>query len=134
MSVDELLERARTRLQRLTAAQAEQATTRGALIVDIRSAGQQQRDGLVPGAARIERNVLEWRADPRGPWHDPRLAGRSGPLILMCAEGYQSSLAAATLQEMGIADATDLIDGFDGWREAGLPVQQWTDRSEPGNA
>lgn len=133
MSVDELLERARARLQRLTAAQAEQAATDGGLIVDIRSAAQQQRDGLVPGAVRIERNVLEWRADPRGPWYDPRLAGRRGPLILMCAEGYQSSLAAAMLQEMGIADATDLIDGFDGWREAGLPVQRWTDESQRGS-
>ena len=134
MSVDELLERARSRLRRLTAAEASRAAADGALIVDIRSAGQQRRDGLVAGAVRIERNVLEWRADPRGPWHDARLAGRRGPIILMCAEGYQSSLAAAGLHDMGITDATDLIDGFDGWRQAGLPVQQWREDSETGGA
>lgn len=125
MSVDELVERARSRLDRLTAARAEQATARGALIVDIRCACQQQRDGLVPGAIGIERNVLEWRADPRSPWRDPRLARCRGPLILMCAQGYQSSLAAASLHDLGIAHATDLIDGFEGWREAGLPVRAW---------
>lgn len=130
MSVDELLAQARSRLQRLTAAEAQRATAQGALIADIRSAGQQERDGLLPGAIRIERNVLEWRADPRSRWYDRRLHDRNGPLILMCAEGYQSSLAAATLQQMGIVDATDMIDGFDGWRAAGLPVQQWTDESE----
>lgn len=125
MSVDELVERARSRLDRLTAARAEQATARGGLIVDIRCACQQQRDGLVPGAIGIERNVLEWRADPRSPWRDPRLARCRGPLILMCAQGYQSSLAAASLHDLGIAHATDLIDGFEGWREAGLPVRAW---------
>jgi rhodanese-related sulfurtransferase len=132
MSVEELLEQARSRLRRLTATEARQAVAQGSLIVDIRSDGQRRRDGLVPGAVRIERNVLEWRADPRSPWYDHRL-DRSGPLILMCAQGYQSSLAAATLQEMGISDATDLIDGFEGWQAAGLPVQQWADSSEPGN-
>jgi rhodanese-related sulfurtransferase len=125
MSVDELLEIARSRLNRLTASRAERATARGALIIDIRCACQQQRDGLVPGAIGIERNVLEWRADPRSPWRDPRLARCRGPLILMCAQGYQSSLAAASLHDLGIAHATDLIDGFEGWRQAGLPVRAW---------
>jgi rhodanese-related sulfurtransferase len=128
-SVDKLLERARARLRRLTAIQAAGATECGGIIVDIRAEHQRRRDGLVPFAVFIERNVLEWRADPGCPWYDRRLHGRTGPLILMCAEGYQSSLAAATLQQMGIVDATDLIDGFDGWRAAGLPVQQWTDAS-----
>jgi len=134
MSADELLERARSRLRRLTAAEAAQAAANGAVIVDIRSAGQQRRDGLVPGAVTVERNVLEWRADPRGPWCDPRLAGRAGQLIVMCAEGYQSSLAAANLQEMGITDATDMIDGFEGWLGASLPVQEWPEESEPGGS
>jgi len=125
MPVDELLELARGRLSRLTALRAEQARARGGLIVDIRCACQQQRDGLVPGAIGIERNVLEWRADPRSPWRDPRLARCRGPLILMCAQGYQSSLAAASLHDLGITSATDLIDGFEGWREAGLPVHAW---------
>jgi rhodanese-related sulfurtransferase len=132
ISVEELLERARSRLSRLTASRAEQAAARGALIVDIRCACQQRRDGLVPGAIGIERNVLEWRADPRSPWRDPRLAECRGPLILMCAQGYQSSLAAASLHDLGLTDATDLIDGFEGWREAGLPVQAWAGHEPSG--
>lgn len=133
MSVDQLLEIARSRLDRLTALRAQRATARGALIIDIRCACQRQRDGLVPGAIGIERNVLEWRADPRSPWRDPRLAECRGPLILMCAQGYQSSLAAASLHDLGIAHATDLIDGFEGWREAGLPVRAWAGDDRPGN-
>jgi len=125
MSVDELLELARRRFSRLTPSGAEQAAARGALIIDIRCACQQQRDGLVPGAIGIERNVLEWRADPRSPWRDPRLARCRGPLILMCAQGYQSSLAAASLHDLGVTNATDVIDGFEGWRDAGLPVHAW---------
>jgi rhodanese-related sulfurtransferase len=133
MSVDELLELARSRLNRLTASRAERATARGAVIIDIRCACQRQRDGLVPGAIGIERNVLEWRADPRSPWRDPLLVQCRGPLILMCAQGYQSSLAAASLHDLGIAHATDLIDGFEGWREAGLPVRTWAGGDRPGN-
>jgi len=125
MSVDDLLEIARGRFSRLTALRAEQATARGGLIIDIRCVCQQRRDGLVPGAIGIERNVLEWRVDPRSPWRDRRLAQCSGPLILMCAQGYQSSLAAASLHDLGVTSATDLIDGFEGWREAGLPVHAW---------
>ena len=132
MSVDELLERARSRLSRLTAAEAERATASGALIVDIRCACQRQRDGLVPGAIGIERNVLEWRADPQSPWRHQRLTACRGPLILMCAQGYQSSLAAASLHDLGITNATDLVDGFEGWREAGLPVRRWLGDHQPG--
>jgi rhodanese-related sulfurtransferase len=132
MSVEELVELARSRLSRLTAARAAQARARGALIIDIRCACQRQRDGLVPGAIGIERNVLEWRADPRSPWRDPRLSLCRGPLILMCAQGYQSSLAAASLHDLGITHATDLIDGFEGWREAGLPVHAWPGDDRPG--
>ena len=97
--------------------------TDGAVLVDIRADSQLERDGTIPGAIVIPRNVLEWRADPACDYHDPRLSHRTGPLMLICAEGYQSSLAAATLHDLGIADATDVIDGFDGWRNAGLPVE-----------
>ena len=93
------------------------------MLVDIRSDSQLERDGTIPGAIIIPRNVLEWRADPACDYHDPRLSDRAGPLMLICAEGYQSSLAAATLLDLGITDATDVIDGFDGWRDAGLPVE-----------
>jgi rhodanese-related sulfurtransferase len=71
----------------------------------------------------VPRNVLEWRADQGCAHRDPALAV-AGPLVLMCAEGYQSSLAAATLQDLGFARATDLAGGFVAWRDAGLPVQR----------
>ena len=104
---------------------------RGALIVDIRSEYQRFRSGVVPGARFVPRNVLEWRADPRSDHRDEVLAAAAGPLILMCAEGFQSSLAAATLQEIGVAGATDMIGGFEAWSAAGLPVQSgpapWSD-------
>jgi rhodanese-related sulfurtransferase len=84
---------------------------------------QQQRDGVVPGARWIERNVLEWRCDPTSSWRDPAVAEASGQVILMCDEGYQSSLAAATLKRLGLRNATDVIGGFQAWRAAGLPVE-----------
>jgi rhodanese-related sulfurtransferase len=96
--------------------------TRGALIVDIRSERQRGDQGLVPGAHFVPRNVLEWRADPGCPHRDPVLCAAPGPLILMCAQGFQSSLAAATLQDLGHADATDMAGGFEAWAAAGLPV------------
>jgi rhodanese-related sulfurtransferase len=106
----------------LTPAEArEAASTRGGLIVDIRSERQRDEQGLVPGACFVPRNVLEWRADPHCAHRDPALAV-AGPLILMCAQGYQSSLAAAVLQDLGVAGATDMIGGFEGWAAAGLPV------------
>jgi rhodanese-related sulfurtransferase len=122
-SIDELLGEARAKLNRVDPHEARTAADSGeALIVDIRADSQRERDGLVPGAVFIPRNVLEWRADPASEWRDERLtAGRR--LILMCNEGYQSSLAAATLQELGSVDATDLAGGFQAWRAAGLPVE-----------
>jgi rhodanese-related sulfurtransferase len=121
-AVDRLLQRSRRRLRRVTAVDANKAMARGAVLVDIRSEVQ-RRAGVVPGSIFIPRNVLEWRADPTSPYQDARLSSRTGPLILMCAEGYQSSLAAAALHELGVTDATDLIDGWDGWVAAGLPIE-----------
>ncbi len=95
---------------------------RGGLIVDIRSERQRDEQGLVPGARFVPRNVLEWRADPRCGHCDAALAVE-GPLVLMCAQGYQSSLAAAVLQDLGVAGATDMIGGFEAWAAAGLPVE-----------
>jgi rhodanese-related sulfurtransferase len=123
-AIDGLLERARARLRRVTPQQAAEAAEGGALIVDIRSETQRARDGLVPGALHVQRNVLEWRADPSSKFHDAQIAARRGPLIVMCAEGYQSSLAAATLRDLGIEDATDMVEGFEGWVAAGLPVER----------
>jgi rhodanese-related sulfurtransferase len=123
MTIEELLDRARARLDRVQAADAPAAVAEGALLVDIRSELQRERDGLIPGARFHPRNVLEWRADPASGYSDPALSSDLGRrLVLVCDEGYQSSLAAVTLQDLGFARATDLVGGFQAWRAAGLPV------------
>jgi rhodanese-related sulfurtransferase len=122
LTVDELLAASRAALQRLTPAEALAASREGAVLVDIRSEAQRARDGEVPGASRHPRNVLEWRADPASAFRDPQIARRDVRLVLLCDEGFQSSLAAATLRRFGL-DATDVIGGFRAWRAAGLPVQ-----------
>ncbi|HEY3765257.1 MAG TPA: rhodanese-like domain-containing protein [Gaiellales bacterium] len=121
MGIDELLERSRARLRRLTPEQAEAAVRAGATIVDTRPVEQRREQGVVPGAVVVGRNVLEWRADQTSGHGDSALA-LGAPLIVMCAEGYSSSLAAASLQDCGLADATDMVGGFLAWRGAGLPV------------
>ena len=123
MGIDDLLERARARLQRVTPEQAHAAVAGGAVIVDTRPLEQRRGQGVVPGAVVIGRNVLEWRVDPTSGFTDPMLAGRSGRVIVMCAEGYSSSLAAAALQDVGLATATDMAGGFLAWEAAGLPVE-----------
>ena len=122
-TIDELLERARAGLTRVTAAEAAAAAARGALLIDIRAESQRAADGTVPQARFVARNVLEWRLDPACEHRDPELATYERPVILMCHEGYQSSLAAATLRQLGI-DATDVIGGFLAWRDAGLPTER----------
>ncbi len=121
--IDDLLAQARAKLARVDPGAARAAIEDGAILVDIRAESQRERDGVVPGAVFIARNVLEWRCDPDGSNRDERVADPDRPLIVMCNEGYQSSLAAATLQELGHADATDLDGGFQAWRAAGLPVE-----------
>ncbi|MCW2983282.1 MAG: hypothetical protein JWR63_852, partial [Conexibacter sp.] len=99
-----------------------------AILVDIRSEAQRAADGEIPGAVRHPRNVLEWRVDPASSHADPALSGDlDARLVLVCDQGYQSSLAAATLQDLGFARATDLAGGFQAWRAAGLPVQSAQD-------
>lgn len=122
--VDDLLRASRARLRRLTPADAAAAQAAGGVIIDIRADAQREADGLVPGALVVPRNVLEWRADPASPDRDPRVAEAKGPVVLMCAEGFASSLAAATLQDLGVAGATDMAGGFVAWRAAGLPVER----------
>jgi rhodanese-related sulfurtransferase len=124
ITVDELLAEARRDLERLEPATAADAIADGALLVDIRSERQRDHDGLVPGAVFVPRNVLEWRCDPACSSRDERLTDLDRWLILMCNEGYQSSLAAATLRRLGFARATDLAGGFQAWRDAGLPVSE----------
>jgi rhodanese-related sulfurtransferase len=121
-SVDEMLAAARVRLHRIKPIDARRAQRAGAVIVDIRPAAQRQTHGEIPGAIVIERNVLEWRLDPRS---DARLpfAGRYDlPVVIVCQEGYTSSLAAAALQDLGLNRATDIIGGLAAWTEDGLPI------------
>jgi rhodanese-related sulfurtransferase len=122
-TVEELLTEARARLVRLAPAQAAAAHAAGALLVDIRGDDQLRTHGCIPGAIRIPRNVLEWRADPACAACGPRIADLEAVVVLVCQEGYQSSLAASTLHDLGFRHATDLEGGFDAWRAAGLPIE-----------
>jgi rhodanese-related sulfurtransferase len=123
-TIDELLAEARRGLARLDPAAALQAMACGAALIDIRSDSQIARDGTVTGALVIPRNVLEWRLDPASAHRHPSAPQLGDHVILLCDEGYQSSLAAATLQELGFARATDVEGGFQAWRAAALPVEQ----------
>lgn len=120
-TVDELLASARAQLDRLTAAEALAAMRSGAALIDIRPAEQRDRDGHLPGARVIPRNVLEWRLDPQSKHRDPDVARPGRRVVLICDEGYQSSLAAATLRRFGL-DATDVIGGVQSWRSEGLAL------------
>jgi rhodanese-related sulfurtransferase len=127
MTIGELLDDARRQLERVDPLAALNATRSGATLIDIRSESQIAADGSIPGALVIPRNVLEWRLDPDNAARDPRAPGLNDHVILICNEGYQSSLAAATLQQLGFPRATDLDGGFQAWRAAGLPVSQRQD-------
>jgi rhodanese-related sulfurtransferase len=122
-TVDELLALARATLpDRPSPAEALQAQACGALLIDIREDDQRREDGLIPGAIVLPRNSLEWRCDPASEWRHPAITRRDLHIILICNQGYQSSLAAATLQQLGLIHATDLDGGFTAWAAAGLPV------------
>jgi rhodanese-related sulfurtransferase len=123
MRIDELVAEARAGLVRLSPAEALAAKERGeAVVVDIREAERRERDGRVRGAVEIDRNVLEWRCAPESEWRDERVSDPERVVVVMCNEGYQSSLAAATLKRLGLVSATDMEGGFQAWRAAGLPV------------
>jgi rhodanese-related sulfurtransferase len=120
-TVNEMLAAARQRLVRLTPAEAEQAGRAGAVLVDIRPAAQRAAEGELPGALVIERNVLEWRFDPSSD-ASLEIADHNLQVIVLCSEGYTSSLAAAALQNLGVHRATDVIGGYAAWRESGVEV------------
>jgi rhodanese-related sulfurtransferase len=122
-SVDDLLAEARATLARVTPDAAHRAAAAGALVVDIRPVEHRELEGAIPGSARIERNVLEWRLDPAGAHRLPQITSYDQVVIVVCDEGYASSLAARTLQEMGLRNATDLVGGFRAWKAAGLPTE-----------
>ena len=121
-TVEQLLDEARARLRRLSPAEAADAQAAGALMVDTRPAEQREREGAIPGARVIERNVLEWRLDPASADRIPDVTGYDQVVVVVCSEGYSSSLAAAALQDLGFRHATDLAGGFQAWKAAGLPV------------
>jgi len=121
--IDELLAEARSGLARLRPEAAFAVLTDGAVLVDIRPLEQRNAEGEVPGAVIIGRNVLEWRLDPRSEARIPALARADAQIIVMCSEGYASTLAAATLRRIGLREATDLDGGFRAWKAAGLPTR-----------
>jgi rhodanese-related sulfurtransferase len=120
-SIDDLLDEARARLLRLGPSEALEAQRQGALLVDIRPAENRVREGELPGAVVIERTVLEWRLDPACEARLP-VASYDRKVVVVCNEGYSSSLAAATLCDLGV-DATDLVGGFRAWAAAGMPTE-----------
>ncbi|GAA2982376.1 hypothetical protein GCM10020227_58810 [Streptomyces flavovirens] len=122
VGIDELLERVRAGYDRVDPSQAAAAAAEGALLVDIRYAALREKDGLIPGAFVVERNELEWRLDPRGSHRLPEAVSHDQRVVVICNEGYASSLAVVSLRQLGLYRATDLIGGFQAWRAAGLPV------------
>ncbi|MDT7841704.1 rhodanese-like domain-containing protein [Streptomyces justiciae] len=123
VGIDELLEQVREGYDRIEPREAYDAAQRGeALLVDIRYAALRDRDGLIPGALVVERNELEWRLDPRGSHRAPEATSHDLRVVVICNEGYASSLAAASLHRLGLHRATDLVGGFQAWRTSGLPV------------
>lgn len=124
-AIDDLLASERSTYARLDPAQAAAAMRDGALLVDTRPVEQRRRDGAIPGALVIDRNVLEWRLDPTCPHRVEQMRTAEQAVVIVCNEGYSSSLAAATLRRLGLRNATDLDGGFQAWRAAGLPVEPY---------
>jgi rhodanese-related sulfurtransferase len=122
-TIHDLLARAQARYRRLTPAEAFTAMQAGALLIDLRTDTQRRRDGEIPGALVIDRMVLEWRVDPTSGAAHAAIGGLDTPLILLCGQGYSSSLAVGTLLDLGASRVTDVTGGFEAWRAAGLPVQ-----------
>ena len=117
-AIDVLLAQARSRLDRVRPERLADELAAGAILIDTRPIEQRQRDGELPGAIVVDRNVLEWRLDPTSPHRLPIATDTDVRFIIACNEGYSSSLAAATLQELGLRFATDLVGGFQAWRSA----------------
>jgi rhodanese-related sulfurtransferase len=122
MGVDEFLAEARAELNRVTPGQADELRRSGALLVDIRPHANRLAEGEIPDSVPVERIVLEWRLDPNGPDRLPGFTADT-PVVLLCNEGYASSLAARDVRRLGVRSVTDLIGGFRAWRAEGLPVR-----------
>lgn len=122
-AIEKLLEAARSRLDRPDPRCAAEMVSQGAVLVDTRPGWQRDHEGHLPGALLIERNHLEWRLDPTSDARIPEAVDHDVRWIVVCSEGYASSLAAASLQDLGLWAATDLDGGFRAWKAAGLPVR-----------
>ena len=114
-TIDDLLARVRARLERVAPEDLSAEIRSGAVVIDVRPADQRARDGALPGAVVVERNVLEWRLDPTSPSRLPIAVDKERIVVVVCNEGFSSSLSAATLQRLGLLRATDLIGGFQEW-------------------
>lgn len=126
--VDELLAEARSRITRVTPAEAARRLAAGALLVDIRPQSQREAEGEVPGALVVERNHLEWRFDPESDARLPQATGYDVDVVVLCQEGYTSSLAADALRTLGLVSASDVIGGHRAWVADGLPTTGGTAR------
>jgi rhodanese-related sulfurtransferase len=122
VGIDDVLTAARSGVARLSPQEAADAARRGALLVDTRTEAQRRRQGELPGALVIDRTVLEWRLDPRAPWRIPEATGYDVEVVVLCRQGYSSSLAAASLRAVGLHRATDVVGGVEAWIAAGLPM------------
>src|ERR1700690_4455495 len=123
LSIEQVLSAARARLRRLSPDEAFEAMVKtAAILVDIRPEGQRAIEGSIAGALVVERNVLEWRFDPASSARLPVATDHDTQVIVFCSEGYASSLAAISLQDLGLRRATDIIGGFQAWRAMGLPI------------
>ncbi len=121
-TIDDLLAQVRGRIGRVRPTEVAARVATGALLVDTRPVEQRERDGDVPGAVVVDRNVLEWRLDPASPDRIPEVTGYDLEVIVLCNQGYSSSLVADTLRTLGLRRAVDVIGGFEAWAAAGLPV------------
>jgi rhodanese-related sulfurtransferase len=121
-TIDELLVSVRARIDRVHPREVPARLAAGALLVDTRPWEQRCRDGAVPGAVVVDRNVLEWRLDPASPDRIPQVTGYDLEVVVLCNEGYSSSLVADTLRTLGLTRTVDVIGGFVAWAAAGLPV------------
>lgn len=128
LTIDALLESARSRIDRVRPPDVGEEVAAGAVIVDTRCSDARVERGVIPGSVHIPLSVLYWRLDPTSGHHIDALADRGRRIILVCADGYSSSIAAATLRDLGFGRAADLDGGFNGWVAAGFPVEElWAD-------
>jgi rhodanese-related sulfurtransferase len=125
-TVNDLLAAARASIERLDPKTAQAGARSGAIVIDTRCAEQRRETGIIPGSVHVPLSVLYWRLDPASGSEDPSLADPERQVILVCAHGYSSSIAAATLRDLGFTRASDIDGGFEAWQAAGLPVEAVT--------